>query len=313
MLIPQCPYCKALLPDLGPVNLCPECGRNPANAPGDIHLPAYPSFSMAPGKSRPRREDGTTAAAGAAAGAAGFGIGVIVLAVGGVVACCICMVATPVFFLFWAGGKAVEKAVDVAKFEQSKNNLKDIGLACHSFEFNHKHLPSPRMQPQAPGNPAPDLSWRVSILPHIQHGHVFDQFDKTQGWNQGRNNALLSPMPRTYRAGEDPLNTTTTKFQYFTGPDTIFPDPLTKKTLLQITDGSTSTLLACEAKTPVTWSKVEDMTLAPGALPLPQGRFVAVMCDGAVRVINRDKANDETLRMLINPTDGRVLPGDWDQ
>jgi len=118
------------------------------------------------------------------------------------------------------------------------------------------------------------------------------------------------PMPYSHPA-DDGKDNTQTKFQYFTGPGTLFPSPLQKVALLDIKDGSSNTFLFAEAATPVPWSKPADMAVGFGPLPLPEDKFIAAMADGSVRIVNRRSASDEVLRQIINPNDGKFGPPGW--
>ncbi len=332
MLNLDCPFCKARLeaaaqPTQGPL-LCRECGRCPASATSAAALPHYSAYGMLPGARQAKRDDddddddgdaeikpkpkkrsgGSDAAIGAAAGAgaaAGIGLGMILAIVGGVAACCLCIFAIPIGFALMV--PALQKSIGAQDRVQKINNAKQIALACHSFHDAHKLLPSPRMQPQNPGGKAADLSWRVSILPYLEQQALFAKYDKTQDWDGPKNHPNQIPMPSPYGTGS------LTKTQYFTGPNTLFPEPLSKKMLVHITDGTSNVFLFAEAAAPVAWAKQDDMAIANGPLPLPEGKFLAAMADATARVVNRKNANDDVLRMLINPTDGQPLPAGWDR
>jgi hypothetical protein len=232
--------------------------------------------------------------------AAGMGIGMILLIVGGIAACCLCIPGILVALLV----PAVQKVREAAARTQAINNMKHIALSCHGYNDANKALPSPRMQ-------TADLSWRIETLPYMDQFDMFNRIDKNAAWDNPANAAFKSQMPMTFDyPGEKPgIETSNTKFQYFTGPDTMFPDLKTKINFGQIPDGTSNTFLFAEAATPVPWMKPADMALAPkGPIPTAQPRFLAAMCDATVRVIDRGKVNDDTLRLLINPKDGKVIP-----
>jgi hypothetical protein len=102
--------------------------------------------------------------------------------------------------------------------------------------------------------------------------------------------------------------TTTTFFQYFTGPGTLWPDN-GKRRIQEITDGTSNTFLFAEAANGVPWSKPADMVVQPGQpLPLPDTAFLVAFADGSVRRVERSRAPDAALLLYINPTDGNVVP-----
>jgi hypothetical protein len=321
----ECPFCKSQMPGASerPAETfsCPTCAASvPAGAPPDPASLTLGAVRNArrddddddddDGPAKKKGSNGTNAVAAGAGAAAGIGIGMILLIVGGVVACCICLPGV----VIGIGVMAVRSGVDAAFNAVTINNAREIAQSCHTYQDMHKALPSPKMKPQQPGMPAPELSWRVSILANLnmQQG-LFQRFDKNQAWDNPGNKNLLRPMPVQYRVTTDlDGNSTRTKFQYFTGPNTLFPEPLHQVKLHEIPDGTSNTFLFAEAKNGVDWTKPEDMTIAPGAaLPLPETRFIAAMADAHVRIVNRKSASDDVLRQAIDPKDGKALPNGW--
>jgi hypothetical protein len=230
----------------------------------------------------------------------GMGVGMILLIVGGLAACCLCVPGILAALLI----PAVQKVREAAARAQAMNNIKQISLACHSYHNTFNTLPSPRMA-------TAEMSWRVEVLPYMEEMNMFNQINKNTAWNLGPNAVFNNQMPKTFDfPGENPgINTSDTKFQYFVGPTTMFPDPLSKFKMTQITDGTSNTFLFAEAATPVPWMKPADMAITPnGVIPVPPGRFMAAMADGAVHIIDRGRVNDNTLRALITPTGKEQLP-----
>ncbi len=235
-----------------------------------------------------------------AGAAAGMGVGMILLIVGGVAACVLCVPAILIALLV----PALAKVREAAARTQATNNMRQIALACHSYHDAFMTLPSPRMQ-------TADMSWRVQLLPFVEHAHIFNMMDQNAAWDNPVNAAFKSPMPNVYDFPADNPNpgNTDTKFQYFTGPNTMFPDPKARITILMITDGTSNTFQFAEAATPVPWMKPADMAITPnGPIPVPQLRFLAAMADGTVHIIDRGKVNDNNLRALITPAGGEILP-----
>ena len=50
------------------------------------------------------------------------------------------------------------------------------------------------------------------------------------------------------------------------------------------------------------------MVITPNApLPLPADKFLAAMADGSVRIVNRGRNPDVTMRLLIDPRDNQAI------
>jgi prepilin-type N-terminal cleavage/methylation domain-containing protein len=78
---------------------------------------------------------------------------------------------------------AVQKVREAANRTKCSNNLKQIGLAIHNYHSTFNTLP--------PGAiPTPALgSTLVILLPYFEQANKYNQFDFTQDFNSGANNA----------------------------------------------------------------------------------------------------------------------------
>ena len=77
---------------------------------------------------------------------------------------------------------AVQKVREAAARMKCSNNLKQIGLACHSYHDANQFLPT--VLP-APTNGSP----LVAMLPYFEQANKYAQIDATQDFNSGANNA----------------------------------------------------------------------------------------------------------------------------
>src|SRR5882724_3153396 len=93
---------------------------------------------------------------------------------------------------------AVQKVREAAARTQCINNLKQLGVALHAYHDVNKRMPPGNTGDWAPWNNNPTLnagaggwgsSWKVFILPYIEHGNIFNkwQFYSNSGYVNGNN------------------------------------------------------------------------------------------------------------------------------
>ena len=92
---------------------------------------------------------------------------------------------------------AVQQAREAARRSQSKNNMKQIGLAMHNYADTYNHFPTGTVE-----NDDLDveerLSWMVSILPYMDQAPLYNQIDMKEGHESATNSPLLSVTIPTY-------------------------------------------------------------------------------------------------------------------
>ncbi|MCI0456272.1 MAG: DUF1559 domain-containing protein [Gemmataceae bacterium] len=190
----------------------------------------------------------------------------------------------------------------------SSNNLKQIGLALHNYEAAHGHFP-PGAIYSKDGKPL--LSWRVAILPFIGQETLYRQFKLDEPWDSPHNMKLLDKMPPVF----DPPGKSEghrTHYRVFTGPGTIFDGPKGAR-VGDITDGTTNTIMAVEAKEGVPWTKPDELPYDPKK-PLPalgglsRDGFHVLLADASVRLLS-PRVPEEILRALITSSGAEKIKG----
>lgn len=92
---------------------------------------------------------------------------------------------------------AVQAARDAARRMSDQNSMKQVGLAMHNYHDVYNALPAPIVT----NSEGTDVwSWRVSVLPYIEQGYIYDQIDFTdmRPWDDPKNAMLQGPAPMTY-------------------------------------------------------------------------------------------------------------------
>ena len=96
---------------------------------------------------------------------------------------------------------AVQKVRDAANRSTCQNNLKQLGLACHSFENTHGVLPPGRLDtfqgvtiPKVPGGNTPNIKVGPGtfMLPYIEQSALYRQYDFTKDWIDAANQPVIS-------------------------------------------------------------------------------------------------------------------------
>jgi prepilin-type processing-associated H-X9-DG protein len=204
---------------------------------------------------------------------------------------------------------AVQAGRGAAQRAQCVNNLKQIGLALHNYHSTYGAFP-PSASVDANGKPL--LSWRVAILPFMEESGVYSQFKLDEPWDSPNNIKLLSQMPKAFGCPADgAVGSTTTRYQGIVGPGAAF-EGTKGLPIASFTDGTSNTVIAVEAETPVEWTKPDDVALAEVLTALgsshPGGANI-LMTDGAVRFLNTEDGPNG-IKTMSTRAGGEVLgPG----
>ncbi len=202
---------------------------------------------------------------------------------------------------------AVGQARNAARRAESKNNLKQIGLAMHNFHNVYRSLPVPKDNPQM----SSQLSWRVHLLPFLDQAPLYKQFHKNEPWNSPHNMALINQMPDVYKSPNSTAPAGRTTYLGIDGPGGMMENGGGKK-IRDIIDGTSNTILVVEADdaAAVIWTKPDDYRFNPANpsqnLGGKNGGFNALLCDGAVRFLSKN-INPQTLVDLFQYNDGHRI------
>lgn len=109
---------------------------------------------------------------------------------------------------------AVQAAREAARRTVCLNNLSQIGLAMHNYEFTHEQLPSGTINPEGPIRSEEDgqhISWIYQILPYMEQRALHEKIDPELGayapinseWRQAPMDAFLCPSFPGHALNED--------------------------------------------------------------------------------------------------------------
>ena len=138
-----------------------------------------------------------------------------------------------------------------------KNNLKQIGLAMHNYHDVWSSFPAASL-----GQPA--VSWRIALLPFVEHSELGKRFDRHQSWDSAANADLQKVRVLPYACPARPLQVDSsgrflTSYVVPTGPGSIFSSE-GGTPISQIRDGTSNTLLVMEAcGSEIIWTDPRDL------------------------------------------------------
>jgi prepilin-type processing-associated H-X9-DG protein len=281
---------------------CPHCGKQTTVADqfagqsgpcAGCGKPVTVPFSTSTAYSGP-----TSSSTGAAAGAGTVLLVLGVLLLGGLLVCggVVALVTFP----------AVGKVRMAAQRMTSQNNLKQLGIAIHSYHDAYGELP-PAIVKDATGKPL--YSGMVLLLPFMEQDALFQQFDKSKAWNEGDNANLSKQMVPTLM---NPASTDTrsghSDYMLVGGPNAMLSET-GKSTIMNVQDGTSNTIMAIEVGSgssleswaqPVTWDPSKPFNG-------PDPTMVNVLFgDGSVRALPKTTPV-QTLRLLSDRQDGQTV------
>lgn len=207
-----------------------------------------------------------------------------------------------------------------ASRQQCKENLREIALAFYQDEFD-------TFPHQVTGEPS--ASWRVNLLPYLEHDDIHQGYDFAVEWDAPANLPVARQLVPEYSCPSVPEESRHrdglrfTSYVLAVGEDTIWPaaGPLAYD---DINDGGSHTLLVIEAcGQHIVWTEPRDMEFGttptginlPGERPdtsdgisssyHPGGAF-ATFADGSVRLLS-EETDPDVLDALLTADGGEAV------
>lgn len=197
---------------------------------------------------------------------------------------------------------------DVEKRAMGRNNLKEIGIALLNYHETFTQFPFPAAE--GPDGKRSQLSWRVHILPYVDHYELYEQFKLDEPWDSEHNKALIDKMPDIYKLS-DQAKVGHSQLVAPAGKGFIMDGEAYLK-FRDITDGSSNTVVVFSVKPEkaVPWTKPGGFPTDPAKgseyLQSDKGKFLALYADGSVHKLPT-QIDAETLKALFTIAGGEPV------
>ncbi len=224
---------------------------------------------------------------------------------------------------------AVQQAREAARRSQSKNNLKQIGLAMHNYHDTFNHFPTGTVENEDL-EVEERLSWMVSILPYMDQAPLYNTINMKEGPASEANATPLMMVIPTYHnpsVGEIGPTTHYVGIGGITeeGPTAELPSPVAgifgynrKVSFRDITDGTSNTLMVADSNGYTgNWAQGGQSTIraftqqpyikGPDGIGGPHvGGANMLLGDGSVRFIS-ETIDNRVLEALATMQGGEVV------
>ena len=216
-------------------------------------------------------------------------------------------------------------AGEPARRTQCKNQLSQIGLALHNYHDQFASFPV-----QQHGEPP--QSWRVRLLPFVDHADLFNRYHRHSAWDSPENSGASRTKIHEYlclsqRRTHDDQGRYFTSYTAVYGPHNFWRDDRQARSLNDIPDGISNTIAVVEAcGQNIIWNEPRDLPAgqvdysvnaqgptrhdSPSVLSsLHKDGAHVLLADGRVRFFSR-QTDPAVLRALFSADQGDD-PTDW--
>lgn len=206
-------------------------------------------------------------------------------------------------------GPAIASGRTAAQRVESKNNLKQLGLAMLNFHDAYRRFPN--AVGKGP-NGEEWLSWRVHLLPFLGYKPLYDQFALEEPWDSPTNRPLVDQMPDVFRSPKVQTAPGKTVYLVPVSPGTMF-DGQKGRAMRTVTDGTSNTIMMVEVEEDqaVYWTQPSDFQVPPSGvlagLAKNNGDNVTVlMVDGSTRELSVS-TDEQAVKHLFEVADGNPV------
>ncbi len=215
---------------------------------------------------------------------------------------------------------AVSQARTAARSTQSKNNLKQIGLALHNYHDVYSMFPPGGIYTK---NNEPYNAWMTSILPFVEQAALYNQIDFNQPWTASKNQPLFKMVIPSFLnpniGPEASLVGGGFGASHYAGNSQVLKNNGSVK-FDKMTDGTSNTILAGEVSGGfMAWGDPENRRDPANGFGTASNQFGGpvngrggvnmLLADGSVRFIS-ESVDPLTLKALASP-DGNDKVGEF--
>lgn len=155
-----------------------------------------------------------------------------------------------------AFNNCLQNAHRQARASATRGHFSQVQLALSTYHDVHGHFPPAYI---ADANGKPMHSWRVLILPYLEHQDLYDQYDFNEPWDGPNNSLLIDKMPLVFSSIGEEQSTRFTNIVVINGKDTAFPGEQTTS-LEELSDGAENTILIAETtESKIVWTSPIDI------------------------------------------------------
>lgn len=228
---------------------------------------------------------------------------------------------------------AVQQAREAARRTQSRNNLKQMGLAMHNYHDVYNHFPQGTVE-NTDLEPEKRLSWGYSILPYAEQAALYQSMDGKAAWDADANSlAVGTQVPFAVNPSQPGKRENPSAGDYVgiagIGPDAaMLPnrDPKAgifgynrNSSFRDITDGTSNTLMVADASQPsisffaggaanIRGFSQSPYLNGPDGIGSPHNGVVQMLlADGSVRAV-AVTIDESVLEALATKAGGETVP-----
>ena len=217
----------------------------------------------------------------------------------------------------------VQQVRQNARKTVSRNNMRQMALACWNYESAHRAFPAGYTTNEEGGKL---LSWRVTILPFLEQGDLFNKFKLDEPWDSPNNKALIAEMPEVFRSPVSNAKQGMTVYRGVGEDDNrggggilgapSRPGRSSGVSIGSVTDGTSNTILVFETSDTLAqeWTKPDEgldcvNVDKKGIFGAYSGGTNVALADGSVQFLV-DSVSQQQLVDLMQRSNGTVINHD---